>query len=46
MIMFMWQKTLTMLTALFNIVINKKLTNRLSPYFKVNYYDKLKNLFE
>ena len=31
---------------LFNIVINKKLTNSLSPYFKVNYYDKLKNLFE
>lgn len=31
---------------LFNIVINKKLTNRLSPYFKVNFYDKLKELFE
>lgn len=31
---------------LFYIVINKKMTNRLSPYFKVNYYDKLKNMFE
>lgn len=27
-------------------VINKKLTNHLSPYFKVNFYDKLKKQFE
>lgn len=31
---------------LYYTIVNKRLTNCLPPFFKVNYYDKLKDLFE